>query len=725
MAGLGQWQHAPVGRLLLIAVIALIAATTVIWISIDRHYYGLSWAPGENDTVWLTRAPIDVPVPLPARVLGIQTDDRPITLTALDLIEEADVLDDAGALQRFLAQQEQLARQMARAHLTLLIADDQTPTREHAIVLTAQPSRPLGSLPLPFWIQLISGIGGFVIGGWILALRPTDAAARYFMLTGTGLLAASFAAAIYSTRELALPAALFRSLMIINLSGSAIFAFALAGLYLHFPQPLLSTPWRTLFAASFPLWIAAWVIGFAAGQPRIAYTSVLAASGLIVVLMAAQWRINRGKPQAIAALRWLGIASLVTIGAFVLLAALPAVYGTPPLLSQGTSFGFFLVLYVALAIGLRRHRLFELDRWAFRVLLWALAGLSLIIVDIALLTGLQWGFEPSLLISLLICAFAYLPLRNWLSARLISSPRPRIGTLFSDIIAIGLAPTASDYQKRWHQLLQRIFNPTQITPAADANTPEQIELEASGLHLRLPALPQVPACTLALADQGRRLFTPADAALSSELIRMLRYVQTNRDAWQRGAEEERARVAQDLHDDLGSRLLTGLYQRDLSQVHDTLGLAINDMRTIVRGLSGQALPLPQLLSELRHECISRARTAGLDVNWPDPEDPAADTITLEYRSYRHLLCIVRELFSNLIRHSGARHITITAHINASQQLCIDFKDDGTGFDGDGHRDGGHGLANINKRIDALCATLDYHAQPKGTLCALRIPLRNL
>lgn len=47
----------------------------------------------------------------------------------------------------------------------------------------------------------------------------------------------------------------------------------------------------------------------------------------------------------------------------------PNLVGLPPMLSQGVAFLFFLLIYVGVALGVARYRLFQLDEWAFRILI--------------------------------------------------------------------------------------------------------------------------------------------------------------------------------------------------------------------------------------------------------------------------------------------------------------------------------------------------------------------
>ena len=260
-----------------------------------------------------------------------------------------------------------------------------------------------------------------------------------------------------------------------------------------------------------------------------------------------------------------------------------------------------------------------------------------------------------------------------------------------------------------------LYAPSQMQPGGDDARPQ---LSQDGLSLSLPQLLHSPPLTLVLADKGRRLFTPRDLALAVEVCDLLAYANDNRDAWQKGAREERARIAQDLHDDLGSRLLTGLHQSQLPQVRDTIGLALADMRSIVRGLAGQSLSLAQVLAELRDESITRCDSAGIDLHWPPTR---ADTaLLLDYQIYRHLLSVLRELLSNIIRHAGASRLDVRLAVEGNL-LTGSLTSDGKCFDGNASGSG-HGLANLRRRVDLLGGSLQFLPQAQGTQVTLVIPL---
>ncbi|KAF0810521.1 sensor histidine kinase [Alcanivorax sp. S71-1-4] len=702
-------------RLLGAALLALIIALVVVYQVLQPKWFGLTLMPdaAQNGVRLVQATGPSAHLPAPAWLVSVDTASGPLTLTATDRIEEADVLESYTELERFLRRQAVLFQQMQTGTLSVVLRDDAGVLTTHT--LTAEPHRPAGSLPSAFWVQLLSGVGGFIIGAWVLVLRRGDPGARCFALTGTGLMLSAFAAAIYSTRELALPYGEYRVLMTINHTGSMIFGMALLGLFLLFPNRLVSPRWGWLLAALTLLWVfigAAWLMP---SPVDTMYTPILLQSCGILLLIAVQWWRSRGHPAHAATLRWLGLASVATVTLFVVTAALPALLNISPFISQGHAFGFFLIIYAGLALGLRRYRLFDLDRWAFHVLLWVIAGLALVLLDLTLIAALKWNQQLSLTLSLIVCGFLWLPLRGWLWRRLVEKPRPGQRELFNRIIEVALAPSEDEYRTRWQQLLHSLFNPARLHTTTARSAPA---LEEDGMAMVLPAVLHSPPLRLSLAAQGRRLFTPRDCVLAAEVIDMLHYANDNRNAYQQGAQQERRRIAQDLHDDLGSRLLTGLHQPRLNQVRDTIGLALAEMRVIIRGLSGQPMALDDVLAELRQESWDRLDAAGIELDWPLPDSACAPL--LEYGQYRHLLSVLRELISNIIRHAGASHVRVAIRCTPERLYC-EVEDNGAGFDGDS-TGSGQGLGNLRRRVGELAGELQYQPLTPGTRTRLTLPL---
>lgn len=659
-------------------------------------------------------------LPLPASLLALRREGRAdFPLKARDLVEEPDTLQSYEEIRELLARQNIVQTWLDGQPLQLVLS---TPEGE-VVTAPLQPEahRSPASLPLAFWIQLLAGAGGFLIGTWIVVLRPRDAAARCFALSGIALMLSAFAAAVYSVRELSVPADLFRGLMIINHLGSTLFGCALVALFLLFPKRLVRPAWHWLLPAIFLPWLLLDSLQLWPDPATGMYLPVMLQTLGILLLILLQWWHNRGQPLALASLRWLGLSSLLTASLFVLAAALPALLNQPPLMAQGHAFGLFLILYAGLALGLRRYRLFDLDRWAFHLLLWLGTVAALLLLDLALILLLRLDQTLSLTLSLLACSLLWLPLRNVLLTRLLHRQSgPGKLEIFRRVLDISLAATAQEKLARHHALITELFQPLQldVIPAVSATEITAPEIEDNGLALLLPGEAEIPALKIAYAHGGRRLFTPQDMALATEVQEILRHADASRDAYNQGVREERSRIARDLHDDIGSRLLTGLHQSGITETRQTIQQAITEMRTIINGLTGTQMQLDVMLAELRHETSLRLEAAGLTLEWPLLRED--DNTLLPYRVYRNYSSVLRELISNILRHAGATTVRVEIRLE-NGVLQTRLSDNGIGMPEE-KQDGRHGLANLQNRISDMQGRLKTSPANPGTCTEILVPL---
>ncbi|WP_295856964.1 ATP-binding protein [uncultured Xylophilus sp.] len=650
----------------------------------------------------------------------------PQPLRAEDLVEEPDFIDRYDDLNAFYRRQDALAQRQATADAALLV---ERPDGSRARVPLPGGLRPAADLPLLFWFQLAVGAAAVLIGAWMLVLRPRDRAVRLFFALGVTLALATTTAAVYSTRELALPAALLRGLSGVNHVGTLAFGSALVMLFLSYPRTLVPPRWQGLAPLLAGTALLAdqlqWVDGHDAGL-RL---PCLLEMGLALVFAVWQWRATRGDPPARAALRWLGLAMLVGCSLFIVAIPGASLLGGLPPMPQGYAFGFFLLMYVGLGLGLRRWRLFEVGDWAFRILFAVLGALALLALDALLLLGLHLGPQLSLGLALLVCGFAWLPLRGWAWSRIARRGVPTTGELFEAAIDVSFAPVAAERSDRWQALLRRLFDPLEIAPCAgDAAPPVQPALAEDGLALELPAAAGAPALRLAYAGGGRRLFGLRDATLAARLVALLQQAEAGRRAYDRGVQEERRRIARDLHDDIGARLLSGLHQPDVDQTRVLIRQSLTEIRALVGGMAGAQPLLGTVLAELRHETAQRLDAAGLALQWPLPEEGPDLQRPLDWRVCRHYLSVVREAVSNIVRHAGAGRVTVEVHC-ADGRLRTRIQDDGCGFDAADRRPqapradgGGHGMRHMHQRLAEVGGALTVTSAPGRTVLDIVLPL---
>jgi len=186
-------------------------------------------------------------------------------------------------------------------------------------------------------------------------------------------------------------------------------------------------------------------------------------------------------------------------------------------------------------------------------------------------------------------------------------------------------------------------------------------------------------------------------------------------------ERERKRIAADLHDDLGAKLLTIVHTSESERISTLAREALEEMRLSVRGLTGKPVRLADALGDWRAEVVSRLAQAGIEGEWDAPEDLPQ---TLSARAYVQTTRILREATSNIIKHSGATHCSMRCTIaDGDFQFVVQDNGDGISPELDGRLDRGHGMASMKHRAKQLQGQCLVESGPGyGTVIRLTLPL---
>ncbi|WP_127142553.1 sensor histidine kinase [Pelagibacterium montanilacus] len=682
----------PAVVLLAVLAIALAGFAASLSLALNQPWMGLSLAPAQDGTVIITEVadPGGHPLLRPgAQVGSVATPDGDaMALEAVDVIEEPDTLPYYGQVNDFRERQTALSAIVASPQVVVTIVDADFGRQE--VDLSPRPARDPFSLPFEYWLQVLVGTGGLLIGGVVWALRMREQSALYLFLTGLGLMASALAASVYSTRELALQGDVFRVLSAVNHAGTSGFGAALVCLFLVYPQRLVPG-WVCVlvWAGTFAVWLTH-LLQLLPIPSMGVYGLVVVHFVLIVGLAGFQTFLSRRDPVGRAALGWFGLSIVVGTGVFVVAIALPTVLGFEPQMSQGQSFGIIFLIYVGLALGIARYRLFDLGLWSFRLGSYLLGAMLLLGLDAVLVYVVAIERIPALGLSLLAVAMAYLPLRNALGLRLAGGPGLN-QRRFRDIVDIALARRGEVQIGKWAALLEETFRPLSVERVGHGL--EHARLVEDGTALIVPGPPGLPALSLNYAGGGRRLFSLRDVDRAQDLVELMIHAIESRTAHEQGVREERSRIARDLHDNIGAQLQRTLQLSDSGRKDVIVGQTLTDLRDIISNAQGAGIGLEEILAELRYETSERAEAAGLVLHW---EASCRSTRAVSAKTAHTLRSIVREAASNTIRHAEARSITIGIEEDAGR-IALVIADDGNGQIPKAGEPG-HGLHNIAARV---------------------------
>jgi two-component system, NarL family, sensor histidine kinase UhpB len=187
-------------------------------------------------------------------------------------------------------------------------------------------------------------------------------------------------------------------------------------------------------------------------------------------------------------------------------------------------------------------------------------------------------------------------------------------------------------------------------------------------------------------------------------------------------QQERKRIAADLHDDLGAKLLTIVHTSESERISTLAREALEEMRLSVRGLTGKPVKLIDALGDWRAEVVSRLQQAGVEGEWQAPTDELPQTLSA--RAYVQTTRILREAVNNIIKHSAASRCSIRCNI-ISGDFLLKIQDNGKGIplELDGRLDRGHGMTSMKHRAKQLQGQCLVESGPGyGTVIRLTIPL---
>jgi len=504
----------------------------------------------------------------------------------------------------------------------------------------------------------------------------------------------------------------------LNHAGALIFAAFMIGLFTLYPKRL---GLRWLFPACLAFLSGWWTLNFHQLLPGISggfYMAVLLSMTLIIGLIGVQYFATRGDLPARRALLWLGVSVLIGAGAFTVLMALPILLGSQAPLSQSYSFGFFPLIYLGVALGLTRYRLFDLDRWAFGVLSYVLAVLLFVAIDGVLVLTLAINFQQSIGITAILIGLFYLPLRNWVAQRLLGLGKIDPYDLLRSSAEIALQQTKEERAARWEKVLTDYFQPLTVepAPASEAALPAVAD---EGRALDIPAYDWSAPLRLMHMHRGRKLFGKPHVRLVEQLATLVMEAERSRRAYDLGVREERTRIARDLHDNVGAMLLSSLRTPEAAVARDQVRGALSDIREIVNGLSERNETLCHIVAHLRAETMERLH--GVEVDWPEGDADHA-RIVLPYTIYRHFTSAHRELVSNVIRHGNARAVSVRTALEGGWLVHRLENDLGlnTGRSSDGR--GGNGILNLKRRAAELGGCFVFDRGLATATAEIRLPL---
>jgi two-component system NarL family sensor kinase len=603
------------------------------------------------------------------------------------------------------------------------------------------------------------GVAIAALGAWLVARRPTELAAYALLLFGAGIVNSGLLPLHWpepidlAARPDLVPWSFAAAGGFIQM-GLAILLFAL-----WFPTHSALATGRLVAAltAAPVLGTALLGVAFRTGTtslPALAAAdtavgaTVLSVIALAVGVAAVRWRRVRADPFRRRQVEVVVTSFIVVFGTSVVASLLP----TPP--PSWVLVPLVMVFPLSIVVAVTTRNLFDLEITLNRT--------AVLVVCSAVLLGVYLAvFSVAAHLASRTNALTALPAAG-LVAVCAAPLRTRVQTLLNR----RLFGTGSDPSFVFHQLGLRLAaadDPESLTTAILTTATESLRLPYAAIEVdtamgwqvvdqRGRARDETVAFEMATGEEtvARLIVSPrrdtplsptdrellADLArhsgMAARLVLLVAELHSAQQQLLAAREAERHRIHRDLHDGLAPTLVGLTLQLEVlaevtagqpdvgphvARLHHTAATATDDVRRLVRDLR------PGELDELG---LSAALTAAVSrlggTSGPRFEIHAPlrlPSLSSETEDAAYKICL--EAITNAVRHSQARHCTISMNLDTNQQLAIEVLDDGVGLP-DGHNEG-TGLASMRQRASALGGSLSVAPEPGGgTKVDARLPL---
>jgi signal transduction histidine kinase len=197
-------------------------------------------------------------------------------------------------------------------------------------------------------------------------------------------------------------------------------------------------------------------------------------------------------------------------------------------------------------------------------------------------------------------------------------------------------------------------------------------------------------------------------------------------------EQERRRLARELHDETGQALtsiLLGLKPLEealagtpgaaaLADLRQLVVEALQDVRRLAVGLRPAVLDDFGLVPALERLTASFAEQSGIRVDFHSTLGETRLPSAVESSLYR----VVQESLTNIVKHAGAQNVSVSVVGRPSTAAAV-IEDDGAGFDPRLVHDGGIGIVGMRERLALLDGRLEIESRPgAGTTVVAEVPL---
>jgi two-component system NarL family sensor kinase len=292
---------------------------------------------------------------------------------------------------------------------------------------------------------------------------------------------------------------------------------------------------------------------------------------------------------------------------------------------------------------------------------------------------------------------------------------------------------AFQYQKKYQSLSDSLLNKQRIETVAELETRfglEKKELELEGLATenqkkQLYIIVLLLFCVLMIGG-----------VLLGIRVNKLRRNKRELELIAQTEKQERDRIAQDMHDELGSGISrinwvtstarnSTASEEDKSRFEHIEGIAsqlATGMKSLIWLLYSGNCALDVLTGRLREMASQHADDFGYDLQFQF--DAPINQLTLKQNAARDIFLMIKECVNNASKHASAKSLAIAFSLT-KDDLAWTINDDGKGFNA-ASLSTGHGLNNLKRRSDTWNGKVKVVSQEGlGTQVTIALPLKNV
>lgn len=237
--------------------------------------------------------------------------------------------------------------------------------------------------------------------------------------------------------------------------------------------------------------------------------------------------------------------------------------------------------------------------------------------------------------------------------------------------------------------------------------------------------------SLAIGYRNRKEFESLNLNLLDEANKQIALQQLVLEK-QAELENERTRIAADMHDDLGSGLTRITYlsqmalhndtQGNLQKIKKTASELVGNMSELIWVMKQENNTLEDLATYIKSYAVEYFENNNIGVSIAIPD--SFDGVMVNGNARRNLFLSVKESLHNIVKHAQASQVKIEIAVKEQLNICI--RDNGIGIIQNAPQKsaGGNGLRNMRSRIESMGGSIEITTD-NGTQIRFKIPLTRI